>query len=472
MKLFSLFKKKTEDPVIKGIKKGNIAYIGPKIAQVDITNNCNLNCVGCWCHSDLMEELKFKGSFKHLELDYDLLVNLFDTLKKLGTKEIQLSGSGDPSMHSRFIDVVEYIKKKEFRLNIITNFTLLDKAKIESIVKYGVDMVTVSLWAGTSETYAKTHPNQTEKTFERIKSNLIYLKSIKKNSPKVKIYNVISSLNYFEINEMIEFALDVQAEYIEFQAIDTVKGKSEHLALSEKQNAKLKDSLMKILQKDYMLEVPEKDKISGKGNEHLMESREFNRAVNKKSFFKDFNYFLDYIKCYEVTCSKGFSNYAVTEDNRFENALLFNFKKEICKNCKKLSTCSIDKERFLVKVEFLSILGFGTFLRRISSIGEKNQKYDENIVDTMPCYIGWTYTRILPNGDVIPCCKAHKKPLGNINQTSFKDIWFSARYDEFRILAKTKKKDHPYFKVIDCYKSCDNVGMNLKAHMEMKRVKK
>ena len=74
--------------------------------------------------------------------------------------------------------------------------------------------------------------------------------------------------------------------------------------------------------------------------------------------------------------------------------------------------------------------------------------------------MGWNYKRILHNGDVIPCCKAHKKPLGNLHEKGFREIWFSDRYNEFRLLAKNEKKSHPYFNAINCYKSCDNAGMN------------
>jgi hypothetical protein len=53
------------------------------------------------------------------------------------------------------------------------------------------------------------------------------------------------------------------------------------------------------------------------------------------------------------------------------------------------------------------------------------------------------------------------KPLGNINRKSFIDIWNSHPYQEFRYKAKSLPKSKFYFREINCYKSCDNVGMNL-----------
>ena len=49
---------------LAGALDGSKAYTGPKIIQIDLTNNCNLNCAGCWCHSDLLGNLKLKGEEK------------------------------------------------------------------------------------------------------------------------------------------------------------------------------------------------------------------------------------------------------------------------------------------------------------------------------------------------------------------------------------------------------------------------
>jgi radical SAM protein with 4Fe4S-binding SPASM domain len=114
-----------------------------------------------------------------------------------------------------------------------------------------------------------------------------------------------------------------------------------------------------------------------------------------------------------------------------------------------------------VKVEFTSILGYGAFFRRIMAEGSSTGSYDANIVNELPCYVGWTYARVLTNGDVIPCCKADKFPLGNLNQRSFREIWTAPDYDEFRTKAFAKPKTDDYFAAIRCLDACDNLGMNV-----------
>ena len=63
---------------LAGAIDGSKAYTGPKIVQIDLTNNCNLNCVGCWCHSNFLKNLKLKGKEKKLKLPYNIVKKLID----------------------------------------------------------------------------------------------------------------------------------------------------------------------------------------------------------------------------------------------------------------------------------------------------------------------------------------------------------------------------------------------------------
>ena len=114
---------------LRGIIKGS-QLIGPHTVQVDLTNNCNMTCVGCWCHSDLLKETKFDANKKKQELSFEKFKELITDLAELGTEEIQLAGSGDPSLYPNFIQAAKFIKKKGLKVSIITNFSLIDLAKI------------------------------------------------------------------------------------------------------------------------------------------------------------------------------------------------------------------------------------------------------------------------------------------------------------------------------------------------------
>ncbi len=51
---------------------------------------------------------------------------------------------------------------------------------------------------------------------------------------------------------------------------------------------------------------------------------------------------------------------------------------------------------------------------------------------TLPCYGGWMYCVIAPDGAVTPCCHCEKTTLGLLSERSFAQIWRGKPYAEFR----------------------------------------
>ena len=365
---------------ILGIYNGELAFTGPIHVQIDLTYKCNNNCIACWCNSPLLEEKELPEQTKKQTLPLSLVKNVLNELSAMGTQEIYFSGGGEPFVHPQIMEILEYAKKKRFICYVNTNFTLLDKDKIKRIIDLGVDYLTVSVWAANPKTYAAAHPNKDEKTFTQIIENLKFLNESKRKKPHIKLYNVIFSLNYRELDAMINLAKETKSESIEFTLVDTIPGKTDKLLLKPAQIKELQENANKISKR-------------------------------------------------------------------------------------------LDKNGCYAGVE---LLGFDSFLRRISSASDLIQAtYDRNIIDSMPCYIGWCFGRIMPNGDVNACLKAHRIPVGNLYQESFRNIWNGRKQRDFRKNTLICEKKGDFFKFIGndagikeagCYKSCDDIGRNMYMH--------
>ncbi len=119
----------------------------------------------------------------------------------------------------------------------------------------------------------------------------------------------------------------------------------------------------------------------------------------------------------------------------------------------------------------IKITNFHEFFIKMSHTEIEKGIYDHQAVNKIPCYIGWLYTRVMADGRVIPCCKGHRLPMGNLNKKSFIEIWNSPRYEKFRHYGKTLKKSAPYFSVMGtdgagqtgCL-NCDNIMHNTVMH--------
>ncbi|MGB9748647.1 MAG: radical SAM protein [Candidatus Woesearchaeota archaeon] len=252
--LFDFINKNKE---IVGILDAEKTFAGPKVIEMHITNRCNNNCIGCWFRSPLYKGIspllgtkKDNEIWRKLELPFKTIKRVIDDLAEIGTEEIQISGGGEPTLHPDFLKVIKYIKKKGIKLVFTTNFTLWDKSLVEEVLKVKPEQIVVSLWSGTPKTYAKIHPNKDEETFIRIRENLKYLTELRNKlyddkKPGIEICQVILKYNYNELEEMIDFALDVRATAVRFSTLDATEP-TKILLLDENEIKVVKDQLERI----------------------------------------------------------------------------------------------------------------------------------------------------------------------------------------------------------------------------------
>lgn len=448
---------------LAGVAQGGAALAGPSYLEIDLTNNCNQHCAGCWVHSYLMGEERLQGERRRATLAFDRLKKLIEDARRIGVRRIQLSGAGEPFMHPRIDDVLALVKSLDIELNVITNFTLVDDERAHRMVDLGVDSITVSLWAGTAETYVKTHPTASYELFERIVRVLGGLTEYRRRTgarfPRVKVYNVISNLNCHEINEMIDVAQEAGADLVEFTPIDIIAGRTDSLALSDDQRRQILDQLLGLRRRPDSLQL-EEDLVKG-SLPGLDEQREFARFVQRHRLPGDFRFELEDIRRWEGFCRRAVHCVRVYEEIQRDSAIFFTFPASECTGCLASVDCSIDPVTLDVRVPYVSLQGFGSFWRRIR--GDAADGRDARVVDRVPCSIGYTYARVQATGHVIPCCKAADMPLGNILERGFEDVWLSPVYDEFRRTALVSPKSDPYFAPMECYKVCDNLGHNMAA---------
>ena len=365
-------------------------YNGPWEVQIDLTNTCNNDCVGCWCHSPLLGDLAMTVEEKKKKLPYKLVLKLIDELVAMGSRYIYFTGGGDPWAHPKTIEILEYVKKKGLIQDMSTNFSLVTKEKAERLVKAGCDHMNISMWAGSEKSYSDTHPNKTGKDFLKLVKMLKYVADLKKKynkkKPIIHIYNVISTKNYYDFDNMLKTAYETQVNGIDFTPTDVVPGRTDSLMLSRKQA-------------DWLI-----DKVK-------------NCESTMKKFEKEYNH----------------------------------------------------------KIEFR---GKDHFIRRLSNIHQDKGEYDSNIIGQIPCYAGWTFIRILADGNVNSCLKSVRIPVGNIYKNTIKEIWHNKKQKEFRRHTLNYKLDNPYFQNIGnehqtgngCLLCCDNLGINMAVHGELRKL--
>ena len=366
--------------IYEGIFDGTRAYTGPEHVVIDLTNRCNNTCIACWTGSPLLGDMTPAPIWHKQELEMDRALELIDELYTLGTSIVRFTGGGEPFMHPCIFDLIRAAKSRGLFCSVTTNLTLVDLSDVEELITSGLDELTVSLWASNSKEYVKTHPNQSERSFDSITEVLMsiaHLKRIRRFTsplhwlkqplPRVNLVNVICNLNYQSVEAMFDYALKAGAESIYYTVVDTIEGSTDTLLLSDDQRKEVFRMCLSIEQKN-------------------------NRLPRRQRIFLD------------------------------------NFS------------------------------GFKAHLQQESA---RSGEYDHTAVDSIPCYVGWIFCRIMADGRVAPCCRGVHLAMGDIYERPFAEIWYSKKYDTFRLKAKKCVKSDHYFKKLNCQKTCDNHMHNL-----------
>jgi radical SAM protein with 4Fe4S-binding SPASM domain len=89
----------------------------------------------------------------------------------------------------------------------------------------------------------------------------------------------------------------------------------------------------------------------------------------------------------------------------------------------------------------------------------------------LPCYEGWMFVVIQPDGVVVPCCYCEEERLGNIFDEGFEKIWTGALYRGFRersLAMPTTGKPI----CGECFTSCNRAEENLRIYNRIHPLKK
>jgi radical SAM protein with 4Fe4S-binding SPASM domain len=156
----------------------------PKITsiQFEVTNSCNLKCKMCPVNNGMKRKKGF--------MDFNLFKKIIDENPRV---EFGLFFNwGEPLLHPRIFEMLDYAKNKKIKTFITTNLTLLDtEEKMEKFLECNLERITISL-DGLKESYTKIRGYDYNIVEKRLKQ-LIELRNKLNLKTKIDINMVIMS---------------------------------------------------------------------------------------------------------------------------------------------------------------------------------------------------------------------------------------------------------------------------------------
>jgi radical SAM protein with 4Fe4S-binding SPASM domain len=171
----------------------------PNYVLIEPVSSCNLRCIMCF---QIDETFNKSGKFMGI-MDFELFKKVIDQAYVGGTNAITLASRGEPTLHPKLGDMLEYCKDKFFELKINTNATKLNEKLIHKILKSGVTDVVFSVDSYQKNEYESI---RVKGIFENVLNNIKLFQRIRKEHyPNSKCATRISGVKVTKEQDPIQF---------------------------------------------------------------------------------------------------------------------------------------------------------------------------------------------------------------------------------------------------------------------------
>jgi len=212
--------------LLQGLVTGERAGCGPFYADVDVTDRCNMNCIGCSWHGPDGHRQN-NGTQALPDMSPALFGQICRSLSAMRTGSIILQGRGEPLLHPRIFDMIQMAGSSGMHTTLLSNGSLLSEETVDELIVSGPDTLKISLWAVTPDQFAANYPGNPRHYFEDILNGLSLLRDKKKKndakSPEVIIYFVFNENNQDSIPDAVDLAVRYGCDGLFFSPMRPLK---------------------------------------------------------------------------------------------------------------------------------------------------------------------------------------------------------------------------------------------------------
>ena len=167
----------------------------PLCVDIEVAAVCDLACPFCY--------RQFIATPDKI-IDEVLFRRIVDQCAELGIPSIKLNWRGEPLLHPKLPEMVDYAKRRGILETIInTNATTLDDKKARELIDAGLDLMIYSFDGGSKESYEQMRPGRfKENSFNAVYGNIRRFSEIRTEMkavfPRTKIQMILTSQTFPE----------------------------------------------------------------------------------------------------------------------------------------------------------------------------------------------------------------------------------------------------------------------------------
>lgn len=198
---------------LKKIARGDYS-MPPVITDIDISNNCNSDCV--YCNSK-----EFRRNCSQRTMPKGHIFKILDFIADWGIKAICWAGGGEPLLNPELMPALYHAKKLGFENSVVTNGILLDRDYLQCF-EDNCRYLGISIDSFQPDIYQQMRRANLNKSIADIISPILEYKSRLEVSVKINIH----PYNYRDLFNTAKIAKEINADQIHFRpvSLDNVPG--------------------------------------------------------------------------------------------------------------------------------------------------------------------------------------------------------------------------------------------------------
>lgn len=237
----------TNEEKYNAIREG-LTYL-PSYIDVELTNFCNFRC--CFCPTGTKAMKRMKGFMSDEVVDA-----LVENVKKYNIAGVRFIRWGEPTMHPKYIEIMEKVRKAGALIHINTNGSLIDEKQIKKMLDIHLDSIKFSFQGADEGTYNEMREGgdylkllNTIRSFHKIRGDKEY--------PYIQISTTLTGESAEQIKN---FKVDI-ADYCDYYNVGYTKLNHlnvEEMNISDKEKCKIRHlQEQEKIKREYRTVCPE-----------------------------------------------------------------------------------------------------------------------------------------------------------------------------------------------------------------------
>ena len=198
----------------------------PYILIIDATSVCNLRCALCPTGQGQVKRSPSRMDFDDFRRVTDCLADYL--------YEVSLHNWGEPFLHPKLFDMVEYASSRNIGTSISSNLNVLADEQLERIFSSGLEYLVVSLDGTTQESYGKYRVKGNLKLVkEHLSAIVARKKQLKSCLPVIEWQFIVMRHNVYEAEAASEMAEDIGVDLLRFVPVGLPFGANDRHSLAD-----------------------------------------------------------------------------------------------------------------------------------------------------------------------------------------------------------------------------------------------